>query len=81
MTDTVEQWLATQVVSMTNQFQWSRRPELRAWIAGCRLNALSDVLLQVRPDDLEKRATIERFRACAAAAAANLQRLAGRPAQ
>ena len=75
MTDTVQDWLKVQVASMANQYQWSLRPELRAWMAGCRLDALTDVMLQVPREDTEKRATIGRFRACAGAAAENLLRL------
>jgi hypothetical protein len=76
MTDTVEDWVRSQLASMSNQYESSQRPNLRSWMNRCRLSALADVIAQVPPDDAEKRAALARLRELSGPAAENMRRLA-----
>ena len=75
MTDTVEDWAKGQVAGMSNQFGWASDEKIRVWLAGCRLNPLGATTMQVREDDAEKQAVLQRIKANALPALQNLQRL------
>ena len=75
MTDTVEDWARGQVAGMSNQFGWMSDKKISVWLAGCRLNALGAATTQVREDDAEKQAVLQRMKAHALPALQNLQRL------
>jgi hypothetical protein len=75
MTDTVEDWAKGQVAGMSNQFGWMSDKKISVWLAGCRLNALGAATTQVREDDAEKQAVLQRMKANAFPALQNLQRL------
>ncbi len=68
-------WLTMQATSMLNQLRWSSERELRRWIAASRLDGFTAVSRSVDPhdpDDGDKVAVLQRLRAAAVAAGANL---------
>ena len=79
MTNTVEDWVKGQVAGFINQFGWSSDEKIRAWLAGCRLNAFGAKTMQVDEADAEKQAVLRRLRGNAFPALQNLQRLAQEP--
>jgi hypothetical protein len=75
MTDTVEDWAATMVVSMGNQAHWSSRKELADWLVNCRLDLYGRPARQVREDEPAKLAILARIKAHGGPAVQNLRRL------
>lgn len=75
MPDTPAGWARGMAQNFVNQRRWSRRPELREWLAACRLN-FTGAWAQVPAEDVESTANMARAIAAAPAAAANLQRFA-----
>jgi hypothetical protein len=75
MTDTLEDFLASQAASLRNQLRWSRDPSIRAWIAQCRLDAFAKQFASMQPDAVELLADCARFRKALGPALENLQRL------
>ncbi|MGD2131964.1 MAG: NAD(P)/FAD-dependent oxidoreductase [Maricaulaceae bacterium] len=76
MTDTVEDWVKMQVISMTNQYMWSHDEAVIEWIVGCRLDPFLKTMRTVTEDDQVKFEIMRRMRENAPLAAQNLQRLA-----
>ncbi len=76
MTDTLEDWLTSQMATLRNQISWSRVPSIASWLATCRLNAFAGQVASLRPDDLQRWQLLDRLRKNFGPALANLQRLA-----
>jgi hypothetical protein len=68
-------WMRMLLVSMNNQYQWSKHTGLQQWLAGSRLNALFNTATRVRPDEAEKVALIQRYRQAVKPAVARLPEL------
>jgi len=75
MTDTVADWIAMMVVSMTNQGNWGNNKELSNWMANCRLDLYSGQARQVRADEVTKVAVLTKMRENAGPAVRNLYKL------
>jgi hypothetical protein len=75
MTDTVDDWIATLVVSMANQGGWGAHKDISEWLAGCRLDLYSGRIRRVPETDTAKRAILGKIRANAANAVHNLRQL------
>lgn len=71
--DTVEDYVPVTVANMMNQFAWSQNPQIREWLATCRLDGFASVLRQVDKDDAEKQAILKAFKSHGMPAFANLQ--------
>ena len=76
MTDTVEDWLDSYADGMLNSGRWSRDPGVSKWLRNCRLNAFTDIIAQVSPEDEEKVAVLNRLGEWGPPAVENLKRLA-----
>lgn len=76
MTDSVESWINCQMSSMMNQFAWSQVPDVRSWIAQCRLDGFGRAAGEVDRDDPEVNAVYNRIKELSMPAFANLQKLA-----
>ena len=76
MTDTVHSWVVSQIVNVTNQFAWSQHPDLRAWIAACRLDGFGRAAREVDRSDPAVKAVYERIKEVSMPAFANMQKLA-----
>jgi hypothetical protein len=75
MTDTVEDWVAMMIASMTNQGNWGSNKELSNWMANCRLDLYSGQVRRVRPDETSKQNIMIRIRENAGPAVRNLHKL------
>jgi NAD(P)-binding Rossmann-like domain len=73
--ETLADFPAAVLGNMLNQFNWSQNKPLRAWINASRLDGFGKVLAGVGKDDVDKIAVLNRFRAAAMPAMANLQKL------
>jgi NAD(P)-binding Rossmann-like domain len=73
--ETLADFPAAVLGNMLNQFNWSQNKPLRAWINASRLDGFGKVLASVGKDDVDKIAVLNRFRAAAMPAMANLQKL------
>ena len=80
MPDTVQDWARALVTTTINQAAWMSNPELRAWIAGCRLDLLTASMAGVSPAEAAKQAVVQRFFAAARPAVENLVRMLERDA-
>ena len=69
-------WIRLMIPFMMNQYQWSRDPELRAWLETNRLDGFSSLVRSVPEDDQEKRAILKRLRDASMPAMAKLQQFA-----
>jgi len=76
MTDTVQTWLVSQVANTTNQFAWSQHPEIKAWIASCRLDGFGRAAREIDRNDPEVQAVIKRIKEVSMPAFANMKKLA-----
>ena len=76
MTDTLDDWLDGQIVSLANQAQWARDPRIATWMTQCRLNAFGDLVANVTATDTERWSLLGRLRKSLGPAMLNLQRLA-----
>jgi len=65
------------LVNLFNQGIWSQNPELMAWLINCRLDGFSALIRDVKPDEADKIAILQKMRPAAMAAMANLQRMIG----
>jgi len=63
-------------VNVTNQFAWSQHPDLRAWIAACRLDGFGRAAREVDRSDPAVKAVYERIKEVSMPAFANMQKLA-----
>ncbi|MEP3226906.1 MAG: NAD(P)-binding protein [Parasphingorhabdus sp.] len=73
--DGIEQYPAATMVNMMNQFQWSQNKTVQKWVTQSRLDGFGKMFASVAPDDQEKQAVLEQFRANAMAAMGNLPKL------
>ncbi|WP_370399152.1 NAD(P)-binding protein [Sulfitobacter sp. JB4-11] len=76
MTDTVQTWVVSQLAGTLNQVAWSQHPEIRAWIAGCRLDGFGRAAREVDRDDPEVKAIYSRIKELSMPAFASMQKLA-----
>jgi len=75
MTDTVKSWVVSQMASGKNQFAWSQHPEIKAWIASCRLDGFGRASREVDRTDPAVKAIYDRIREVSMPAFANMQKL------
>jgi hypothetical protein len=68
-------WLRMLLVSMNNQYLWSKHPGLQKWLAASRLNALFNTATRVQPDETGKTALMQRYRQAVKPAVARLPAL------
>jgi len=73
--DSLDQYLVATLTNIMNQFQWSQHKAVRRWIHESRLDGFGKVIAGVDPDDVEKKAVLDRFKANVGLAVANLQTL------
>lgn len=66
-------WIRMMVPFMMNQYQWSRDPDLRTWLAGNRLDGFSGMVRKIPEDDHEKQDVMRRLREASMPAMAKLQ--------
>ena len=64
------------MANLWNQFQWGQDKELRQWVRDSRLDGFGKLLASASRDDPQQQAIIARLKEQAAAAMANLPRLA-----
>jgi hypothetical protein len=76
MTDTVQTWLVSQIANTTNQVVWSQHPEIKAWIASCRLDGFGRAAREVDRNDPEVQAVFNRIKEVSMPAFANMKKLA-----
>ena len=76
----LEDYAGAMLANMRNQFQWGQDKDLRQWIRGTRLDGFGKLMASAGRDDAAKQAVIGRLKEQAAAAMANLPRLAARGA-
>lgn len=76
MTDTVQTWLRSQIVSTMNQAAWSQVPELKDWIAHSRLDGFGRPSRQVDRNDPAVKALFQQVRDLAMPAFGQMQKLA-----
>ena len=76
MTDTPQSWLVSQLANATNQFTWSQHPEIKEWIASCRLDGFGRAGREVDRTDPEVKAIYDRIKEVSVPAFANMQKLA-----
>lgn len=75
MTDTVKNWLEAQIINSTNQYAWSKNPELQAWIDTCRLDGFGRPAREVDPNEPKVKAVIAQIRELMVPAITNMQKL------
>ncbi len=75
MTDTVKNWLESQIINSTNQYAWSKNPELQAWIDTCRLDGFGRPAREIDPNEPKVIAVIEKIRELMLPAIKNMQKL------
>ena len=73
--DDLHSYLPATMTSMMNQFAWGQDKALRNWIHNSRLDGFGKVIAAVDPQDTQKMAILERFKASTKAAVANIPRL------
>jgi hypothetical protein len=71
-----QSWLVSQIPSSMNQLAWSQNPEIKAWIALCRLDGFGRAGREVDRTDPEVKAIYNRIREVSMPAFANMQKLA-----
>lgn len=76
MTDTVQGWLVSQIANSMNQFTWSQHPEIKEWIASCRLDGFGRAGREVDRTDPAVKAIYDRIKEVSMPAFANMQKLA-----
>jgi Pyridine nucleotide-disulphide oxidoreductase len=72
-----EDWLIMMAASMGNQNRWSQDPALMGWILKCRLDPMTALMRNVKPDETDKVALLQRSRQAMKPAAANMPKLIG----
>ena len=77
--DDLHSYLPATMTSMMNQFAWGQDKALRNWIHNSRLDGFSKVIAAVDPQDTQKMAILERFKASTKAAVANIPLLMAAP--
>ena len=66
-------WITMMIPYMTNQYQWSRDPEIREWLSNNRLDGFSGMIRRLDTNDADKQNTLQRIRDSSMPAMANLQ--------
>ncbi|MEL6948395.1 MAG: NAD(P)/FAD-dependent oxidoreductase [Pseudomonadota bacterium] len=70
-------WLRIMIPFMMNQYQWSRDPQIRAFVESNRLDGFAQMVRSVDENDTEKRAILKRLKDNSMAAMMNLQKMVG----
>ena len=70
--DDLHSYLPATMTSLMNQFAWGQDKALRNWIHNSRLDGFGKVIAAVDPQDTQKMAILERFKASTKAAVANI---------
>lgn len=65
-------WVRMMIPFMMNQYQWSRDPELREWLANNRLDGFSGMVRDLDKNDAPKQAIMQRLRDASMPAMAKL---------
>jgi hypothetical protein len=73
--DSVEEYIAELGHDMSNREACNRHPAVRAWIGASRTDGFTRVMRDVKPDELDKLALLQRLREVSKSAAHNLPRL------
>lgn len=76
MTDTVTDWVRSQIVTSMNQVAWGQVPELRDWIKNCRLDGFGRAAREVDREDPEVQALHGQIKALMMPAFQGMQRIA-----
>lgn len=76
MTDTVHSWVVSQLANAMNQFNWSQHPQIKDWIATCRLDGFGRAGREVDRSDPEVREIYDRIKALSMPAFSSMQKLA-----
>jgi hypothetical protein len=70
-------WLRMWGATLRNTARWTAHPEVRAWMAGCRLNSMAAFLRGVDPNDGAKMQMLQSMREKARLAAQKIPTLLG----
>lgn len=73
--DDLADFARSQFVNLLNQFNWSQDMDVQKWLGGARLDAFARTVAQIGPEDLPKVEILQRMRANAQAAMANIPKL------
>ncbi len=73
--DDIKQYPAANLTNMMNQMAWMQNDKVRHWVNASRLDGFGKTIAGIGPDDADKMATLNRFRANAMAAAGNIPKL------
>lgn len=76
MTDTVTDWVRSQIVTSMNQIAWGQVPEVRDWIKTCRLDGFGRAAREVDRDDPDVQAIHGQIKALMMPAFQGMQRIA-----
>lgn len=68
-------WIRMWAVSLANRQPWSRHPGLMDWLAHSRLDSMTALVHAVKEDDADRQALLQRYKAGAKQAAAQLPQL------
>ncbi len=71
-------FLPATMTNMMNQYMWQRDPRIRQWLLNSRLDAFSNIMNSVDPQEADKVAVLDRFRKSVAPAIGNLHALMAR---
>jgi len=75
MSDTIEDWIKSEIASMSNQNNWNNHSNIKHWLRQCRLNGFASTIAEIGEEDTDKIATLGRISEFAFPAAKNLTRL------
>lgn len=70
-----QDWLRMLAMSMKNQQQWSKHPQLQQWLSSSRLNSMFHSAGHIQPNETEKIAVMQRYRQTIKPAVARLSEL------
>lgn len=73
---TLEEYPASMVATMWNQYHWGQDPELRRWVRSCRLDGFGRLVAGADRSDPRKQAVLARIKEHAVPALTNLSALA-----
>ena len=73
--DGLESYPLARMVDLLNQRAWTGNPLIRQWLSTARLDGFGETMKSVAPDDAAKMAILDRMRAAAKPAFANLMQL------
>jgi hypothetical protein len=72
---TLDDYPATMLATMWNQYHWGQDPQLRRWIRASRLDGFGKLMAEADRDDPEQQAVLARIKQHAVGAVGNLTRL------